>query len=65
MNARTQNASTSASVNSAMMLLLEVEMPNTTAFELFETRFDESLLELEDRFSEFVTRDSLAGSIGR
>ncbi len=65
MNARTPKAIENEAENSATALLLEVEMPNTTAFEAFEGEFDASLAALEERFSAFVTPDSFAGSIGR
>ncbi len=65
MNARTPKAIETCSENAVAMLLLEVEMPNTTAFETFEAEFDTSLTALEERFSAFVTPDSFAGSIGR
>ena len=43
----------------------EVEVAESTAYEVFESWIDEELLRLEDRFSDFVTRNSFAGSMGR
>ena len=65
MSTRTLKAAHPETASSAAMLLLELEMPQTTAFVAFEEWFDAELLGLEGRFRDFVTRDSLAGSIGR
>ncbi|HRX77922.1 MAG TPA: hypothetical protein P5307_02610 [Pirellulaceae bacterium] len=65
MNARQPTAAHSTNVSSATVLLLEIEMPHTTAFEAFEEQLDVKLAELEDRFSSFVTPNSFAGAIGR
>jgi len=65
MNARTLKADRTETTNSAAMVLLEFEIPNTTAFEAFEAQLDATLAELEEQFSGFVTRNSFAGSIGR
>lgn len=65
MNARQPKVAQSEAASSATVLLMELEMPRTLAFEAFEDRFDAELAELEQRFSDFVTRNSFAGSIGR
>ena len=65
MNARTPKAAHLVAASSAAVLLVELEMPTTGAFEAFEDRFDAQLAELEARFGDFITRDSFAGSIGR
>ncbi len=65
MKARTPKAMESPAPSSATVLLLDVEMPNTTAFAAFEAQFDASLVALEERFRDFVTHNSFAGSIGR
>jgi hypothetical protein len=65
MKARASKAGPLDAASSAAVLLEELELPRTTAFEAFEDRLDAQLAELEARFSDFVTRDSLAGSIRR
>ncbi len=65
MNARPPKAAQPEAPGSAAVLLIEIEVPRTLAFQAFEERFDVQLAELEARFSDFVTRDSLVGSIGR
>ncbi len=65
MNARPPKAAQLEAASTAAVLLVEIEMPRTLAFQAFEERFDVQLGELEARFSDFVTRDSLVGSIGR
>ena len=65
MKARASKAVHLNAASSAAVLLDELELPRTTAFEAFEDRLDAQLAELEARFSDFVTRDSFAGSIGR
>jgi hypothetical protein len=65
MNARQPTTALSETANSAVTLLVEVEIPRNTAFDAFEEQLEAQLAELETRFSDFVTRDSLAGSIGR
>lgn len=51
--------------DSVAMLLLEFEIPKTTGFAAFEQHLDAQLAEIEERYAEFVTRNSFAGSIGR
>ncbi len=65
MNARPPKAAQLEAASTAAVLLVEIEMPRTLAFQAFEERFNVQLAELEARFSDFVTRDSLVGSIGR
>ncbi|MDA1055438.1 MAG: hypothetical protein O3C40_33990 [Planctomycetota bacterium] len=65
MNARTPKAAQAQAVGSASMLLLEIEVPRTTAFEAFEDQLDAHLAELEERFRDYVTRNSYARSVGR
>ncbi|MCA9121975.1 MAG: hypothetical protein H6822_26445 [Planctomycetaceae bacterium] len=65
MYARQPKAAPLSKVTTAATLLLEIEMPTTGTFEAFQERFDSQLATLESRFSEFVTRNSLAASIGR
>ena len=66
MNTRTPKAASPDVGSSATpMLLLEFEMPKTMAFEAFAEQLNADLAELEERFSDFVTRNSLVGSIGR
>jgi hypothetical protein len=52
-------------IPSSNTVLVDLEMPNTTEFEVFEEQFEARLAELEEQFSTFVTRDSFAGAIGR
>jgi hypothetical protein len=65
MNSRTPKAANSPAASSAFIALLEIEMPRTTAFEAFEEELATKLVELEERFSDYVTRSSFGGSIGR
>lgn len=65
MNARQLKAAHIKSITPVATLLLEIEMPNTSSFEAFEDDFDSQLAQLEERFSDFVTRNSFAGSMGR
>ncbi|MBC8355758.1 MAG: hypothetical protein H8E66_27595 [Planctomycetes bacterium] len=65
MYARTSKPAQTQASGSTAALLLELEMPKTTAFEAFENGLEAELLSLEERFSGFVTRNSLAGAIGR
>jgi hypothetical protein len=51
--------------SSNAILEIEMEIHETTAFEVFEAWLDSELIDLEERFSGFVTRNSFAGSIGR
>lgn len=63
MNARTPKASYPAAARSTATLLIELDMPRSLAFKAFEDELVARLAELEERFSDFVTRDSFAGSI--
>ena len=65
MNSRTPIPSNSPAGGSPLVALLEFEMPRTTAFEAFEEELADRLYELEARFSDYVTRSSFGGSIGR
>ena len=65
MNARNPKTVLLVSATSPTMLLLELEMPRTTAFEAFEEQLNAQLAALETRFGDFVTPKSFAGSIGR
>ena len=65
MNARQPTTAYSKTTSSAGMLLLELEMPKTMAFQAFEEQLENQLAELETQFSDFVTRNSFSGSIGR
>ena len=63
MNARTPKATHPLTARSTATLLVEPDMPRSTAFKAFEDQLVARLAELEERFSDFVTRDSFAGSI--
>ena len=65
MNSRTPKAAYPQAANSPLTLLLELEMPKTSAFEAFEEQLVARLVKLEERFSDYVTRNSFGGSIGR
>jgi hypothetical protein len=51
--------------NSPATLLFELEMQRTPTYEAFVEQLEAQLAELETRFSDFVTCNSFAGSIGR
>ena len=65
MNSRQTSAAHSMAAAPEKTLLLDLEMPRTTAFEAFEVRLDSQLAALETRFSDFVTPNSFSGSISR
>ena len=65
MNSRTPKAAVLKAASSPLIQLLELEMPRTTAFEAFEEQLVGRLLELEEQFSDYVTRNSLRGSLDR
>ena len=65
MNSRTSQTIHATAASSPSPLLLELEMPRTSAFEAFEEQLVARLVELEERYSDYVTRNSFGGSIGR
>ena len=65
MNRRTPKAAFPEAASSESVLLLELEMPRTSAFEAFEEQLVARLVKLEERFSDYVTRNSFGGAIGR
>ncbi|HUG68567.1 MAG TPA: hypothetical protein VMM76_12510 [Pirellulaceae bacterium] len=65
MTARQPNTAYSKTTSSAGVLLIELEMPKTMAFQAFEEQLENQLAKLETQFSDFVTRNSFSGSIGR
>ncbi len=65
MTTRSQKTSPSATNSNVATLLLEIPIPENSAYAEFTAVLDNSLAKLEERFRTFVTTDSYVGSLGR